>query len=142
MSDRLGILNHPVTVTPVSGDALNDLKRHLDMLEADIQHMLTAVKDMRNGINGKNNRLLTSGVMNSRNWTLSAVVSHCYIQFLLGANPGQQYGNSFRVARFHIYDMFKRAAEMGADDAIEARKRFNVRPTDASAQANWDGRIL
>jgi hypothetical protein len=118
MSDRLGITNHPVNVTPVSGEALNDLKKHLDLLEAEVQHMQTAVKDMRNGINGKNNRLLTSGVMNSRNWLLSAVVSHSYIQFLLGANPGDRYANSQFIARFHLYDLFKRAAEMGANDAI------------------------
>ena len=111
------------------------------MLEADIQHMLTAVKDMRNGINANNSRLLTSGVMNSRNWTLSAVVSHCYIQFLLGANPGQRYSDNTAVARFHIYEMFKRAAEMGTNDALETRKRLNVRPTDVSAQLKWDGKI-
>src|SRR5688572_12318875 len=118
MADRLGIINHPVSVTPVNGEALNDLKKRLDLLEAEIQHMLTAVKDMKNGIHANNNRLLTSGVMNSRNWALSAVVSHCYIQFLLGANPSDRYGKSQFIARFHLYDLFKRAAEMGANDVI------------------------
>jgi hypothetical protein len=140
MSDRLGIAHRPVVVTPVSGDALNDLKKRLNVLEAELRHMITAIKDMKNGINAANSRLLTSGVMNSRNWALSVIMSHCYIQSFLGANPGQ--GNTYQSARFYLYDMFKRAAEMGANDAIETRRRLNVRPTDNWAQVNWDGKIL
>ena len=69
-------------------------------------------------------------------------MSYCYIQSLLGANPGPQASNSYLVAKFQLYNMFKEAAETGASDAIATRRRFNVRPTDVGAQVNWDGRII
>jgi hypothetical protein len=31
---------------------------------------------------------------------------------------------------------------MGANDAIATRKRLNIRPTDVTAQVNWDGKIM
>jgi hypothetical protein len=57
-------------------------------MEREIEHMRTAVRDMKNALARNDNRLLTSGVMNSRNWTLSAAMSHCYVQNLLGADSG------------------------------------------------------
>jgi hypothetical protein len=98
--------------------------------------------DMRNGVAARNSRLLTSGVMNSRNWALSVTISHCYIQSLLGANPGTISGNNDLIARFQLYDLFQRAAELGANDALNTRKLLNVRPTDPLTQAYWDGKIM
>ena len=137
--DRLGVAHHPVTVTPVQGAALDDLKQHLDTLEREVQHMMTAVKDMKNGIHQKNSRLLTSGVMNSRNWALSIELSHCYIQVLLGANPGDDVQQSVALLKFYLSDYFQRAAVMGVMDAIETRRRLNVLPTDFTAKYKWDG---
>jgi hypothetical protein len=65
------------------------LKSRLDVMERELNHLRTAIHDMRNAINRVDQRLLTSGVMNSRNWSLSVVMSHCYAQSLLGAGaPG------------------------------------------------------
>jgi hypothetical protein len=138
MLDRVGVTHYPVSVTPVSGAALDDLKDRLHVMERELHHLVMAINRMKNGINGHNSRLLSDGVMDSRNWTLSAVMSHCYIQTLLGANPGRQMGDSAVLAKFHLYDMFHKAAEIGAQDGIDARRRFNVRPTDRLAQAYWD----
>ncbi len=75
MADRLGITNYPVNVTPVGGAALSKLRNRLAVMEREVEHLRTAVKDMQNGVARADNRLLTSGVMNSRNWTLSVVMS-------------------------------------------------------------------
>jgi hypothetical protein len=141
MKDRLHVVQYPVSVTPVQGAALDDLKKHLLVMEAELGHLVTAVRDMKNGISTNSSRLLTGGVMNSRNWAASVVMSHCYVQSLLGANAGDNAANDHIVSRFHLYDLFKRAAEMGVNDAIETRRRLNVRPTNIFAQVNWDGKI-
>jgi len=140
MLDRLGVTHYAVNVTPVSGRALDDLKDRVRVMNREVRHLMMATSRIENGIN--NSRSLTDGVMDSRNWTLSIVMSHCYIQSLLGANPGRQAGDSYLLAKFQLYNMFKKAAETGASDAIATRERFKVRPTDVGAQVNWDGRII
>lgn len=92
MTDRIGVTSHPVNVTPVDGVPLLRLKGRLDTMERELDHLRTAIADMRNGINSQSSRLLTSGVMNSRNWTLSLAMSHCYIQHLLGSKAPQKSG--------------------------------------------------
>jgi hypothetical protein len=65
MADRIGVLKYPVSVTPVGGVALTRLKQRLDIMEREVNHLKTAVADMKAGLN--RGGLLTSGVMNSRN---------------------------------------------------------------------------
>jgi hypothetical protein len=138
MLDRLGVTHYAVNVTPVSGRALDDLKDRVRVMNREVRHLMMAITRIENGIN--NSRSLTDGVMDSRNWTLSIVMSHCYIQSLLGANPGGQAAGSHLLAKFQLYNMFKQAAETGASDAIATRRRLNVRPTDVGAQVDWDGK--
>jgi hypothetical protein len=141
--DRLGVMGYAVAVTQVSGDALNDLKARVRVYEQEIAHMATAVADLKRCLETKaDSAKLATAVLNSRNWAASAAMSHCYIEGLLGANPGKDVGQSYFAARFRLYDLFHRAAKMGYDDAVETRKRLKVRPTDITAQVNWDGRIV
>src|SRR5437867_9756705 len=86
MADRIGVTKYPVSVSFVGGLALTHLKARLDVMEREVRHLTTAVADMKNAVQRNDQRLLASGVMNSRNWTLSLVMSHCYIQTLLGGN--------------------------------------------------------
>src|SRR5262245_52017793 len=133
MLDRLGVTHYAVMVTPVTGRALDDLKARVRVMKREVGHLMTAINRLENRIeNGGDD-----AVMDSRNWTLSIVMSHCYIQSLLGANPGLQASDNDLIARFQLYDMFQKAAKTGADDAIATRRRFNVRPTDIGAQINW-----
>ena len=109
MLDRLfGVTHYAVNVTPVSGRVLDDLKDRVRVMNREVRHLMMAITRIENGIN--NSRSLTDGVMNSRNWTLSVVISHCYIQSLLGANPGGQAAGSHLLAKFQLYNMFKQAA--------------------------------
>jgi hypothetical protein len=142
MLDRIGVAHYPVNVTPVSGAALNELIGRLHTMQMEVQHLGRAVVNMTNGAKGGNSRTLTDAVMDSRNWTLSAVMSHCFIQSLLGAEPGQQATDDPYIARFQLLDLFSKAGMTGANDGIETRRRLNVRPASVSAQVNWDGRVL
>ena len=124
MADRIGVLKYPVSVTPVSGVPLTRLKQRLDVMEREVNHLRTAVADMKNGLNRGDNRLLTSGVMNSRNWALSVVMSHTYIQCILGGGatgssgfPGQ----ATPMPSFQAEILFARAGKAGAEDGTRDR---------------------
>ena len=75
--DRLRVVSCPVTITPESGDTASGVRQRLRQLEAHVRLLLTAIQDMRNGLDRKDNPLLTSGVMNSRNWAATVVLEHC-----------------------------------------------------------------
>lgn len=124
MSDRLGVGSFPVRVAPVTGLPLSRLKKRLDVMEREVQHLATAVKDMKNGVARNDNRLLTSGVMNSRNWSLSIVMSHCYVQNLLGAgsNTGSGFAGQLTPwAALQSKSMFQNAAMFGTEDGERDR---------------------
>ncbi len=118
MIDRLGVTKFPVNVTPVSGAALVRLKQRLDVMEREARHLMTAVADMKNGLARNDQTLLTGGVMNSRNWTLSVVMSHCYIQAILGKNAGASAtpGMSTTYPWIQADLLFARASKAGNDD--------------------------
>lgn len=123
--DRIGVTKYPVSVTPVKGAALAKLKQRLDVMDRELDHLRTAIADMRNGIARGDSRLLTDGVMNSRNWTLSVVMSHCYVQAMFGANakgssgfPGQ----ATPLPGFQAETLFARAGRVGSEDGERDRK--------------------
>jgi hypothetical protein len=124
MTDRIGVLKYPVSVTPVSGNALVKLKSRIDLMERELNHLRTAIHDMRNGISRGDNRLLTSGVMNSRNWTLSVVMSHSYIQSILGSGaPGSSGfpGQATPLPGFQAETLYRRASVAGYEDGARDR---------------------
>jgi hypothetical protein len=123
MADRLGVTKVAVSVTPVSGVALTELKNRLSLMEREIRHLRTAISDIQNGIDGRDNRLLTSGVMNSRNWTLSLVLSHCYVQSVLeGRSLRTSTGVGFNpLVDYELESLFKRAVNAGLEDGKRAR---------------------
>jgi hypothetical protein len=77
---------------------------------------------MKNGLARNDNRLLTSGVMNSRNWTLSAVMSHCYVQNLLGADAtGGIFAGQVTSPTIQGLTLFRLAVLAGVDDGARDR---------------------
>lgn len=145
MSDRLGVNREPysvIHVTPVTGAALIDMNQQLNKLEKEIGHMLTAVRDIRNGLAQRDGPKLAGGVRNCRNWAASAVVALCYVETVLGADGHRhKYANSIPMAKFYLSELFRNAAKLGTDDGFEARRKFDVRPQNDAAQVLWDGRI-
>jgi hypothetical protein len=127
MADPLNVTHWPVYVNPVSGGALAKLKNRLDIMEREIAHLRTAVIDMRNGIKRGDSRLLTGGVMNSRNWALSVVMSHCYVQTILGEGaPGSSgfkgQGMMTPLPQYQSETLFQRAGKIGAAEGFRDRK--------------------
>ena len=125
MADRIGVTKYPVSVSFVGALALTHLKTRLDVMEREVRHLATAVADMKNAVQRNDQRLLASGVMNSRNWTLSLVISHCYIQTLLGGNaPGSSgfAGQATPMPTIQSGILFNRAANAGVEDGVRDRR--------------------
>jgi hypothetical protein len=94
------------------------------VLERECQHLRTAAQDMRNGLSRGDTRLLTSGVMNGRNWGLSVVVSQCYVQNILGKNaPGSSGfpGQLSPMPYLQSITLYGRAAKLGAEMGVQDR---------------------
>jgi len=119
MEDRLGIGNFPVITGPVSGVAQRKVLDKLEAMERHVAHVQTAVRDMQNAVRlGQPGRNLSSAVMNSRNWILTIIFEHCYIQTSLeggGASTGSAYTGI--QAEF----LYRRAAVKGAEEAKRER---------------------
>jgi hypothetical protein len=86
----------------------------------------TAAQDMRNGLLRNDSRLLTSGVMNARNWALSVAVSQSYIQNILGSNaPGSSgftgQGQLSPMPYIQSTTLYGRAAKLGAEEGQRDR---------------------
>ncbi|MBS0522976.1 MAG: hypothetical protein JSS04_04995 [Proteobacteria bacterium] len=123
MIDRLGVTKYPVAVTLPQDIRKAKVLARLATMEREAMHLATAVRDMRNGILRSDSQLFVGGVMNSRNWTLSVVLSHCYLQTLVDAGV---YSSGFSSqatpsAFFQASILFQRAAEMGANDGRRDR---------------------
>ena len=116
--DRLGVLHYPVNVTPVGGRQLAALKDRVATMEREVRHLSMAVTNLRNSLNRNDNRLMADAVMNSRNWALSVVMSHCYVQALLGANAGSSGFSGMATSLPSIQNdiLFGRAVQAGSDD--------------------------
>ena len=94
-------------------------------MEREARHPATAVDDIKNAIQRNDQRLLASGVMNSRNWTLSVVMSHCYIQTLPGGNaPGSSgfAGQATPLPTIQLDLLFPRAVKAGVEDGARDRR--------------------
>lgn len=124
MADRIGVTQHPVSVTPVDGVQLMQLKHRIEVMERELNHLRTAIADIKNGINSNNSRTLTSGVMNSRNWTLSIAMSHSYIQHVLGAKAPDKSGFAGQDTpdpSRQLETLFMNAVRAGGVDGIRDR---------------------
>jgi hypothetical protein len=102
--------------------------QRIDVLEREATHLANAARQMRAAINSGQSRLLTDGVLNSRNWMLSVVMSHCFIQSALdalGESDSDRHGvwpktaapNAFVVSEFLV----QRAGRVGVEDGGRLR---------------------
>lgn len=121
MEDRLGVLkSYPVNVTPVNKIAQQRLLARLDKMEGHVGHVLTAVRDMKNavrhGSTGVSHASLATAVMNSRNWVLTVLAAHAYVQETLGTNSHGSSSPSFQLSL-----LAERAIQAGLEDAQQER---------------------
>src|SRR5208282_1246966 len=120
MYDRLGINMYPVSVIPPPAQQRQMVLQRADVLEREADHLARAARQIRDGINWNQSRVLTEGVLNSRNWMLSVVISHCFLQTALegaphDAVPQSAYaGKTGTAAAFAVSEfLVQRAARAG-----------------------------
>jgi hypothetical protein len=101
------------------GLAADRFRTELDLMERKVDHLKTAISDMKNALSLGDTTRLASGVMNSRNWTLSVVVSHCYAQSLTGMQAPMSSGRPNTASPFPEFQLdilFRRAIKAGIED--------------------------
>jgi hypothetical protein len=81
----------------------------------------TAITDMRRALHKGLGSSLAPAVMNSRNWVLSLVMSHAYLQMMLGRNAPSSSGHPGQATPLPTVQadlLFRRAANIGTEDAL------------------------
>ncbi len=125
MIDRLQVTKFPVAVSLPQGPTKMKVMARLAIMEREAMHLATAVRDMRNAILRTDSQLFASGMMNSRNWTLSVVMSHTYLQTVVDAGVGSSGfpGQMTPLAAWQGDFLFNRAAQMGVRDGMNDRPK-------------------
>jgi hypothetical protein len=105
----VGVDVHPVRVTPPAGIAKQKAVVKLTEMARELEHIQMAISEIKRSIMTGDGRGLASGVMNSRNWCLSLVESHSYVQSIVYAG-----GKSVGAWPFlQAVALWHRAAELG-----------------------------
>jgi len=89
-------------------------------MERELKHLHTAIIDMRNAVrSGRPGAPLASAIMNSRNWLLSVLMSHTYVQDMLRGDGTGLSGASFPALQLDV--LTPRAIKAGLEDAKRDR---------------------
>jgi hypothetical protein len=125
-ADRLGVTRLAVSVAPVTGPAQHKVLDRLDVMEREIKHVHTAIKDMQNAVrSARPGAPLARAVMNSRNWVVSVLMSHAYVQQMLATQVSVNGPGTWIVGPgaqgFWLRGLAERAVEAGMDDARKDR---------------------
>jgi len=85
MTDILGVARYKVKVSPQPVGNRKKLLRRLETMNRELAHTQMAVSQLRNALQNpaSTTRPLADGIMNSRNWVLSLMMSHAFIQAML-----------------------------------------------------------
>lgn len=84
MIGRIDVRKYPVNVSPPSPENRKKLLRRLDVMNKELAHAQMAVSQLRNALQHPGStKSLADGLLNSRNWVLSLVISHSFIQMVL-----------------------------------------------------------
>jgi hypothetical protein len=113
MKDPIGVGKYSVTVAPPSPGNRKKLLQRLDVMTRELAHAQMAVAQLRHALqHSGSTRPLADGIMNSRNWVLSLVISHSFIQTMLdNENP------YFSMAAIQTRMMAGNAAQEGMEQA-------------------------
>src|SRR3954452_3729117 len=102
MQDRMGVRDYPVRAAPPSGTAQTKVEARLSLMQNELARVQSALAELRHAVQLHEHRQLTSALMDSRNWVLSVLASHSYVQEMLGpsgpAPPPLGKGASLVVA--------------------------------------------
>ena len=121
--DHIGVAKYPVRVSPQSPGKRKKLLRRLEVMNGELAHMQMAVSQLRNALQHPGStKSLADGLLNSRNWVLSLVISHAFIQAMLDENP------YFSIRSVQTRMMVANAAQEGMDQAVKEHAK-DLHPT-------------
>src|SRR5215217_6063471 len=114
MTDLLGVTRYPVKVSPQSASNRQKLLRRLETMKKELAHTQMAVSQLTNALKNpaSTTKPLADGIMNSRNWVLSLMMSHAFLQSMLdNENP------YFSIQCIQTRMMAAKAVQAGMDQA-------------------------
>jgi hypothetical protein len=84
MIGRLEVRKYDVKVSPPSAENRKKLLQRLDVMNRELAHAQMAVSQLRNALQHPGStKSLADGLLSSRNWVLSLLISHAFIQMIL-----------------------------------------------------------
>jgi hypothetical protein len=121
--DRIGVGKYSVRVEREHPALEAEVMKRLDVMQRELNHLQHAITRMKAWLPQRTNQghALVEAVMDSRNWTVSLVMSHAFIQGMLAGLKAP--------APDQVEKLAARAAQLGLQDA--ARNLIMARPGGA-----------
>ena len=116
MGGRVEVWKYPVSASPPSPENRKKLLRRLDVMNRELAHAQMAVSQLRNALQHPQHpgSTLAEGLLNSRNWVLSLLISHAFIQMVL---DGDTPYSSIHTIQTRM--MAREAVQEGIEQAIQ-----------------------
>ena len=109
--DPISIRLYPVAVSIPAGPTKQKVLKKLEEMQREIDHIRTALAETKRAVATGDSRALASGVMDTRNWTISLAESQGYLQSVLRPPPGSDYSGS--SGAYFVDMLFSRAVKLG-----------------------------
>jgi hypothetical protein len=123
--DRVGVRQYPVRVVRSHPVVEQEVLKRLDVMQRELMYLQGAISRLRTSLPNRSapTGVLPDAVMDSRNWVVSLVMSHAFIQAMLaGDDP---------PTRDQVEKLAARAASLGEMDG--ARNLLLAKPGAANA---------
>jgi hypothetical protein len=129
--DRIGVRKYPVRVVRSHPMVEKEIQKRVDVMQRELTHLQHAVTRLKTSLAtnpGPSNAALADAVMDSRNWVVSMVMSHAFIQAMLAGDDPPN--------RDQVEKLSARAASLGEMDG--ARNLLLAKPGAANALRTLD----
>jgi hypothetical protein len=123
--DRIGVRKYPVRAVRSHPLLEKEVQKRIDVMQRELTHLQHAVSRLRTALPNRAapTSALADAVMDSRNWVVSLVMSHAFIQAMLAGDDPPN--------RDQVEKLAARAASLGEMDG--ARNLLLAKPGAANA---------
>jgi hypothetical protein len=117
MIDRIGVARIATMVAPPRPAMKGRIIQRVDVMEREAQNLALSARQVHSALQLGKDALLSDAVLNSRNWMLSVLMSHCFLQWGLEPPLGAP-GPGKHADRFWYLegDLIPRAINAGKQD--------------------------
>jgi hypothetical protein len=128
--DRVGVRQYPVRVVRSHPMLEQEVLKRLDVMQRELMYLQGAISRLRASLPNRSapTSVLADAVMDSRNWVVSLVMSHAFIQAMLAGDEPP--------TRDQVEKLAARAASLGEMDG--ARNLLVAKPGAANALRTLD----